>query len=465
MKKLLAWLAVIGFSLAPISINADPQILTGSVAISATGAQNWISIPAAQTACNFTTSGTFTGLSVTVQISPDNGVTAVTSGYSSAITAVGTVGGNITTAAIPSPTHMRFNVTGLTTGSATIVYGCSSAVGNNTVGSVTQGTSPWVVGQATGTNLHMVCDSGCAAPVATAPPGLLGYAAPNGGATISQDTCRYDTGSITATSGNIYPCYIDSSGNIRVTNTPVGTQTVAGTVTATQSTAANLKAQVSGDTGTIHQTANGVAVDGSGVTQPVSGSVTANAGTGTFNVAGTGTAGAPNAGVVTVQGISSGTNLNINCAAGCSPPYNLTADGQTAVAASALGLVGFNGTTADRLRSTSGALNVTQAAVPSTMYPAVGTAPFTATACTSVVTGAHTLLTVADLAAVNEGQQLLIYNEGSSPTCAANDLVFAINPGNGSIFTLPFGSAYFSAGIAIKFASAPASTGERLWYL
>lgn len=464
MKKFLAWLAIVAFSLSPVGVYADSQLLTGTVSITTTGAKSWIPI-STQTACNFTTAGTFTGLSVTVQITPDNGATAVTSGYSSAITTTGTVGGNITTTSIVAPTAFRFNATGLTTGSASIVYACSPSAGSNTIGSVTQGTSPWVVGQATGTNLHMVCDSGCAAPVATSPPGLTGYAAPTGGSTITQGLCQYNTGAITATSGNVYPCLVDASGNLRVTNTPTGTQPVSGTVTATQSTAGNLKTQVFGDTGAVHQTANGVQVDGSAVTQPVSGSVTANAGTGNFSVVGAGTAGSPNAGVVTIQGISSGTNVNMNCAAGCSLPFNTTADGQATGATSALGVVGYNGSTMDRIKSTNGALNVSQSGVVSTMYPAVGTAPFTASTCTSVATGAHSLLSIADLASVSEGQQLLIYNEGSSPTCAANDLVFAISPGNGSIFTLPFGAAYFSAGIAIKFAAAPASTGERLWYL
>jgi hypothetical protein len=68
-------------------------------------------------------------------------------------------------------------------------------------------------------------------------------------------------------------------------------------------------------------TAGALRVDGSGVTQPVSGTVTANAGTGTFNVAGTGTAGTPNAGVVTIQGIAGGTAIPVS--------GNLTVDKST----------------------------------------------------------------------------------------------------------------------------------------
>lgn len=51
-------------------------------------------------------------------------------------------------------------------------------------------------------------------------------------------------------------------------------------------------------------------------TQPVSGTVTANAGTGTFNVAGTGTAGSPGTAVLTVQGISGGTPLPVEATFG-----------------------------------------------------------------------------------------------------------------------------------------------------
>lgn len=57
------------------------------------------------------------------------------------------------------------------------------------------------------------------------------------------------------------------------------TQPVSGTVTVQQSTAANLKVDLSGTAAN----ATAIKVDGSGVTQPVSGTITANAGTGTFN--------------------------------------------------------------------------------------------------------------------------------------------------------------------------------------
>lgn len=82
-------------------------------------------------------------------------------------------------------------------------------------------------------------------------------------------------------------------------------------------------------------TAGGLRVDGSGATQPVSGTVTANAGTGTFAVSAAslplptgaataakqpalGTAGASSTDVISVQGIASGTALPISGSISCS---------------------------------------------------------------------------------------------------------------------------------------------------
>jgi hypothetical protein len=156
------------------------------------------------------------------------------------------------------------------------------------------------------------------------------------------------------------------------------TQPVSGTVTVQQATAANLNATVTGTVAatqsgtwtvqpgntpnttpwlaTINQggnsatvtAGNALKVDGSAVTQPVSGTVTANAGTGSFTVAqataanlnatvvqataanlnatvvqgtaanlnatvvGAGTAGTPSGGVVSVQGVSGGTAIPVS---------------------------------------------------------------------------------------------------------------------------------------------------------
>lgn len=78
-------------------------------------------------------------------------------------------------------------------------------------------------------------------------------------------------------------------------------------------------------------------VDGSAVTQPVSGTVTANAGSGTFNVTGTGSTGTPATGILTVQGNASGvaipisgtvtaTNASVSTT-GAAPPASATYSG------------------------------------------------------------------------------------------------------------------------------------------
>ena len=53
-------------------------------------------------------------------------------------------------------------------------------------------------------------------------------------------------------------------------------------------------------------------IDGSNVTQPVSGTITVNAGTGNFSIIGTGIAGTPATGIITIQGIVGGTNVSVS---------------------------------------------------------------------------------------------------------------------------------------------------------
>jgi hypothetical protein len=95
-----------------------------------------------------------------------------------------------------------------------------------------------------------------------------------------------------------------------------------GTTGTTAPTSADLAgAQVStsvlsgltnGDMYALSMTTTGLLrVDGSNVTQPISGTVTANAGTGSFTVVGVGTAGTPSGGVLSVQGVSGGQALTV----------------------------------------------------------------------------------------------------------------------------------------------------------
>jgi hypothetical protein len=107
---------------------------------------------------------------------------------------------------------------------------------------------------------------------------------------------------------------------------------VSGTVSLPTGAATSAKQPALGTAGTASTdviTVQGIAgatavkVDGSAVTQPVSGTVTANAGTGSFTVAqatasnlnavvqGLGSAGTPSGGIISVQGVVSGTAVNM----------------------------------------------------------------------------------------------------------------------------------------------------------
>lgn len=144
-------------------------------------------------------------------------------------------------------------------GNSTAVKVDGSAVTQPVSGSVTvsgtvtadAGTGTFTVGQATGTNLHTVVDSGT-------------VTANQGGAPWADNITQLNGASFSAT--NYLPARI-SNGTVYVDPTQIrslasGTDSV--TVQGGNSTA--------------------VKVDGSAVTQPVSGTVTANAGTGNFTV-------------------------------------------------------------------------------------------------------------------------------------------------------------------------------------
>lgn len=101
-----------------------------------------------------------------------------------------------------------------------------------------------------------------------------------------------------------------------------------------------------------------VPVDGSGVTQPVSGTVTANAGSGTFAVSAAslplptgaataakqpaiGTAGTASTDVITVQGISGGTSLNVVCTSGCTPGGSFNDNSSFTFGTTAVNVAGY----------------------------------------------------------------------------------------------------------------------------
>jgi hypothetical protein len=158
-------------------------------------------------------------------------------------------------------------------------------------------------------------------------------------------------------------------------NIPSGTQTVSGTVASTQSgtwivqpgNTANstpwlFTINQGGNSATV-SAGGALKVDGSAVTQPVSGTVTANAGTGNFNVIGTGSAGSAATGVVTVQGIASMTPIQVSQATAAN--LNATIVGTTAAGSgSSTGLVTVQGNASGTPIPVSGTVTSNQGGAP-----------------------------------------------------------------------------------------------------
>ena len=185
-------------------------------------------------------------------------------------------------------------------------------------------------------------------------------------------------------------------------------------------------------------------------------------------VNGTGTAGTPNAGVVTIQGIAGGTTVPVSgtVTATTSQPYSGTSDGQTATTASVVGLGTFNGTTYDRLRSsapgtsitTSGVLGIQGVtggvAVPVTTTPTTATRTLltsaSATSCTSLEVAGTNSAVIGLTNAANVGQTYVLdlYDEGTSPTCAAADHIYSIQLAASQIITFANGGLGLTNGLA-----------------
>lgn len=113
-------------------------------------------------------------------------------------------------------------------------------------------------------------------------------------------------------------------------------------ITAQRAIHSNIRNASGTEVGTA---SNAFRVDPTGATsQPVTGTVTANAGSGNFNIVGTGTAGTAAAGVVTVQGIAGGTAIPVSgtftatnpsvSATGAAPPASATYAGGSVTTAS-----------------------------------------------------------------------------------------------------------------------------------
>jgi hypothetical protein len=102
------------------------------------------------------------------------------------------------------------------------------------------------------------------------------------------------------------------------------------------------------------------------------------------------------------------------------------------------------------------------------LAPAAGTAPATATGCTSsnnLVNGPVILVTLIHegVAAEPSGTALSVYDEGSSPTCAANDLIFTADQLGATQIPSLF-NVYLKNGLTYKWQQAP-TYGVRFGYI
>jgi hypothetical protein len=241
--------------------------------------------------------------------------------------------GAVTTSA-PTYTTAQSSPLSLTTAGALRVDGSGATQPVSGTVTANAGTGNFTVTQSTGTNLHVVCDSGCSSSAGFADNGAFttGTTAINPVGGLFDDTppTAITTGhAASARITNNRALHINirnqagtelatATNPVRTDPTGTTTQPVSGTVTANIGTSGSLAldasvtglevaqaSTTSGQKGILAQcavttsaptyttaqtdplscgTGGLLRVDGSGATQPVSGTVTANAGTGTFNI-------------------------------------------------------------------------------------------------------------------------------------------------------------------------------------
>lgn len=188
-------------------------------------------------------------------------------------------------------------------------------------------------------------------------------------------------------------------------------------------------------------------------------------------------------GALGVQGITGGVPLPISgtITATTSQPYSGTTDGQTATVASVVGLGTFNGTTYDRVRSSAPGTSITTAGVLGVQgvtggvalnvssTPSANLSSFltsaSATGCTSLeVNTTGQFLGMISAANVGQTAVLTLFNEGTSPTCAAADQIYSIQLGASQIITMPSGGIPLSAGLAYTL-SVSLTSGQNITVL
>lgn len=150
-------------------------------------------------------------------------------------------------------------------------------------------------------------------------------------------------------------------------------------------------------------TAGALRVDGSGVTQPVSGTVTSNQGGAPWTFTGTGTAGTPATGVISVQGITGGTPLVVSLSG-----TGNAIDGYVTTAAPAY----TNNTTNYLSLTTTGNLRVQTAAESATAAAVPANADYVG----SLVVSTPPTLTAGNLTGLNSTTAGRLIVDGSQVT-------------------------------------------------
>jgi hypothetical protein len=344
------------------------------------------------------------------------------------------LGGSVTTA---SPTYTTGQMSGLSlttagalridgsgvtqpvSGTITANAGSGTFTVSGTVTANQGGTWTNTVTQATGTNLHTVVDSGniTVSGTVTANIGTSGSLAldtsvngllvAQGSTTASQKGTltlgAVTTGSPSYTTAQTSPLSLTTAGALRIdgsaTTQPIsgsvsitGTPAVtisSGTVTVTQATGSNLHTVV--DSGTLIVTQATAA----NLNATVTGTVTSNQGGAPWTVTGTGTAGSPAAGIVTIQGNASGTPIPISgsitatnpsvSTTGSAPPGSATYIGGSVTTSSPTYTTGqMSGLSL----TTAGALRVDASA---TTQPISGSVSITGTPSVTVSSGTVTV--------------------------------------------------------------------------
>lgn len=228
-------------------------------------------------------------------------------------------------------------------------------------------------------------------------------------------------------------------------------------------------------------------------TQPVSGTVTANAGTGNFNAVGVGTAGTPSGGVLSVQGVASGVAQPVSGTVTANQggaPWSVTQSGAFSTNQT-LGAAGFvkltDGTNTAGVTSglallvdgsgvtqpVSGSVTATISGSPNVRPGGASTSALLNTAatslntCTLLLAGAHYVASVWPVSpnAGASNAEIQLYNDNTGSNCDSSttgNMIYDVEQTGGGQ-TIPLG-AQFSAGISYKILNAVPGLGWRLGY-